>query len=248
MLDNFLKKILSSEIENVPFPHLFIKGIFKEEDYIKFLKNMPKKEEYVQINKTGTVSKNYPAERYKFDIHPKNILNFKGEKFSFFEELLKSFSTNSFFNSVTSKFKNTIDERIKNFSNEEKEMYGPELKFECLISLVKDYSKFKLGAHTDTPRKFLTFLFYLPKDESMKDIGTSLFSIKDSMNIPSYKMHFDEEATDKYFNESRRIPFVPNSVLIFPRTNFSFHGVSSINIDAKERNLLLLNFFFKNNE
>ena len=41
------------------------------------------------------------------------------------------------------------------------------------------------------------------------------------------------------------VEFIPNSVLIFPRTNYSYHGVSSINIGSKERNLLLLNFYFK---
>ena len=42
------------------------------------------------------------------------------------------------------------------------------------------------------------------------------------------------------FVEIKKAEFMPNSVLIFPRTNYSYHGVSSINIGSRERNLLLL--------
>ena len=94
------------------------------------------------------------------------------------------------------------------------------------------------------PRKFLTFLFYLPKDESLKECGTSLYEPIDPSKFNA-KLSYSMEDTTKYFKEVKRVPFIPNSVLIFPRTNYSYHGVSSINIGSMERNLLLLNYYFK---
>ena len=95
---------------------------------------------------------------------------------------------------------------------------------------------------------FLTFLFYLPIDESLKEIGTSLYEpLLDASQLSS-SLHYTKEETEKNFKEIKKVPFIPNSVLIFPRTNISFHGVSSVNIGSKERNLLLLNFYFKSCE
>ena len=52
-------------------------------------------------------------------------------------------------------------------------------------------------------------------------------------------------AFSRTFKLEKVAEFLPNSVLIFPRTNISYHGVSSINTGSYERNLLLLNYYFK---
>ena len=117
-----------------------------------------------------------------------------------------------------------------------------DLKFTLRTSLIKDYTRYSLGAHTDSPSKFVTFLFYIPTNEELKENGTSLYKplipLKDTT-------HFNLEDTKKKFQRVKTCPFIPNSVLIFPRTIMSFHGVEEVNIDQKERNLLLLNYFFK---
>ena len=159
------------------------------------------------------------------------------------------FFSNDFFNSVFSKFKSTIDERIKNFSEEEIKLFGKNnFNFEGRIALVKDYTKYQLGAHTDSPNKFLTFLFYLPRDETIREIGTSLYKPLNKDITTSFSSHYTMEETNNNFVETKKAEFLPNSVLIFPRTNYSYHGVSSINIGSQERNLLLLNFYFKINK
>ena len=133
-----------------------------------------------------------------------------------------------------------------NFSEEETKLFGKgNFNFEGRISLVKDYTKYQLGAHTDHPNKFLTFLFYLPRDTSIREIGTSLYKLTDKNKLDSFSLHNTIEETNKNFIETKKVEFLPNSVLIFPRTNISYHGVSSINIGSLERNLLLLNFYFK---
>ena len=52
----------------------------------------------------------------------------------------------------------------------------------------------------------------------------------------------------EHFNLVKKIEFLPNTLFVFPRTNFSFHGVDTINVDNAERNLLLLNYYFKDTE
>ena len=138
-----------------------------------------------------------------------------------------------FFNSVTKKFNDKI---IK---------INPQ-NIDLRISLVKDLTKYNLGAHTDTNKKFMTFLFYLPEDDSHKHIGTSMYKLKDTAKFNSVQdKHYSDKETKELFEEAKLAEFLPNSVLIFPRTDFSFHGVSSINTGSYERNLLLLNYYYK---
>ena len=49
----------------------------------------------------------------------------------------------------------------------------------------------------------------------------------------------------KDFNLVKKVKFTPNTLFIFPRTNYSYHGVQKIDNKSVERNLLLLNFYFK---
>ena len=88
-------------------------------------------------------------------------------------------------------------------------------------------------------------MFYLPRDETIREIGTSLYKPLNKDKSTSFSSHYTMEETKKNFVETKKTEFLPNSVLIFPRTNYSYHGVSSINIGSQERNLLLLNFYFK---
>lgn len=246
MIEYIINSIKESEVDTNPFSHIYINGFFEKNFYNNILNFLPHKNEYIPLNKTGLVSENYPPERFTIDINSVTLSKFKGEQNSVFNNIYKAFLSNEFFGAVASKFKKTLDDRIFKFSEDEIKSFGKNnFQFEARISLVKDYTKYQLGAHTDSPRKFLTFLFYLPKDESLKDIGTSLYKPLNSDFKLSYESHYSKVETDKNFEEIKKVPFLPNSVLIFPRTNFSFHGVSSINIGSFERNLLLLNFYFK---
>jgi len=110
-------------------------------------------------------------------------------------------------------------------------------------SLVKDLSKYELGVHTDSPSKFLTFLFYIPNNDNLSNLGTALYQPKEK------NFHLKNKVSNHYsikdFELVKKVDFLPNTLFIFPRTNYSYHGVQRINVDGAERNLLLLNFYFK---
>ena len=249
ILEHITNSIKQAKVDPEPFPHMYIRNFFEENFYNKLLDSLPEKEKFVPINKTGSVSADYPEERFIFDINPSVLGSFKEKDQEVFSDIVNSFLSVNFFNSVFSKFQSTIDNRVKNFSEEEIKLFGKNnFNFEGRIALVKDYTKYQLGAHTDSPNKFLTFLFYLPRDKTIREIGTSLYKPINKDITTSFSSHYTMEETKNNFVETKKAEFLPNSVLIFPRTNISYHGVSSINIGSQERNLLLLNFYFKTNK
>ena len=201
------------------------------------LNNIPNTGLYTPIKDTGTVSTDYPDERFIFNFtEKKDFSKLSNQQKLFFNNLTKVFFSKKIFQAVTSSFKETLQFKINTFSDDEKRLFDfPNLKFSYKVVLIKDFTKYSLRAHTDSETKFITFLFYIPSTDKLKANGTSLY--KPISNVKGSK-HFTLEQTQQHFKKIKTCPFIPNSVLLFPRTLNSFHGVEEVNIDMKERNLL----------
>tara|TARA_Y100001970_G_scaffold70679_1_gene89939 strand:- start:559 stop:1302 length:744 start_codon:yes stop_codon:yes gene_type:complete len=244
MIEEVLNNFNNVKIDNNPFSHKVINNIFPQNFYKDLIKNLPNKNQYTPINKTGRVSSNYPAERFIFGISKKSVKELNTNQQDVFNKIILLFTNPKFFNVISTAFKDTINNRINDFNDNEKKLFGTSnFQFKISSSLIKDITKYKLGVHTDTPSKFLTFLFYIPEDESLKDLGTALYEAKDK------EFHIKNDVKGHYpvegFNLIKKIEFLPNTLFIFPRTNISYHGVQTINTQGAERNLLLLNYYFK---
>lgn len=87
--------------------------------------------------------------------------------------------------------------------------------------LIRDLTGYKIGPHTDSPAKVISALFYLAKDESQLDAGTSLYVPKKQGFVCSGGPH--HKFTD--FKRVETLPFKPNSLFAFLKTHTSFHGV-----------------------
>ena len=242
IISGLSNNISNSQVIQEPFVHQFIEKIFPEDFYLQLLENIPNVSEFTAINKTGTVGKDYPDERFVFNYtDQKDTEKLSESQKLFFNELRYIMSSADLFKVVTSIFKETLDKSIASLRDDPKRhLDTSNLKFTLRTSLIKDYTKYSLGAHTDSISKFVTFLFYIPTNEDLKENGTSLYK---PLISPQDSTHFNMEDTKKNFQKVKTCPFIPNSVLIFPRTSTSFHGVEEVNIDQKERNLLLLNYY-----
>lgn len=102
------------------------------------------------------------------------------------------------------------------------------------ILLVRDYEGYQIPPHTDSLKKVITVLIYLPEDNSMEEEGTSLYVPKREGFVCKTGQHHKFEDFEKVWTA----PFRQNSALIFARTDNSFHGVEP---SKKVRNVLLYN-------
>jgi len=100
--------------------------------------------------------------------------------------------------------------------------------------LIRDLTGYKIGPHTDSLAKVISALFYLPSDESQLEAGTSLYLPKDKnfrcVGGPHHKF--------EYFDKITTVPFKPNSLFAFLKTDTSFHGVE-LYTGSKPRDVLL---------
>ena len=87
-IENICQSINNSKLYDDPFNHLYINNFFSENFYNRLLEFLPKKDQYTQINKTKSVSADYPDERYIYNITPETFENFYPEQKVFFGELV----------------------------------------------------------------------------------------------------------------------------------------------------------------
>jgi FkbM family methyltransferase len=159
-----------------------------------------------------------------------------------YEEIEKTRGTKGYPKRFTAKPKGEIWEKIVPLFSKHGLVYkafcekfgigGPLLSEDLL--LVRDFPGYQIPPHTDSLNKEITVLIYLPKNSSMIEEGTSIY-------IPKKKGFICKTGTHHKFEDFTRVatmPFKPNSVFAFARTDDSFHGVEP---SSHIRDVLLYN-------
>jgi len=213
-----------------PYPHSFIRDVFPKDFYDEMRRNLPDPAAMIPIEQARAV-KGY-KERFVLGLNPQHLEKLPADKRKFWQDFGGWLLSGRFSQLGMSKYRNLIEQRFKGQS-------GFEFYHEAL--LVEDVTNYKLGPHTDATRKVVTLLFYLPKDESQAHLGTSIYVPKDlSFTCPGGPHHPFEQ-----FDRVVTMPFLPNSMFTFVKTDNSFHGVEPVNDPDTRRWLLLFDIYVR---
>lgn len=103
---------------------------------------------------------------------------------------------------------------------------------------IRDSEGYSIGPHTDTPRKLISLLFYLPEAGYDADCGTGIYVPEDHKKSCAGGPHHPFDG----FREVFRAPYVPNSCFGFWKTDVSWHAVEKITKKI-QRDVLLFNIY-----
>ena len=210
-----IHRIELTPIKTHPYFYFHVEQIFPDAFYRELIENIPDTSYFSQFEA-------YP-QRSSIALTKESLEKLPFSCFLFWYKFATSIETLNFTNAIFKRFQSPLRER-----------FGEDLskvKIGADISLVCDQPGYSIGPHTDHPSKILTLLFYLPISHDQKHLGTSIYTPKDrSIKYSGHKHH-----SFKDFDKSFTIPFVPNSVFGFSRSDDSFHGVEPINQQEKER-------------
>jgi hypothetical protein len=226
---------LAYKLGNVPFnmfpyPHFYIPDVFPADYYRRILQHLPDPEAMVPIEKARAV-RGY-KERFVLGLEDHHLATLPDNKRAFWEELRGWLVGGSFNALLMSKFKPLIDQRFPSTA-------GVQFYDEGL--LVQDITDYKLGPHTDATRKVITVLFYLPRDESQRHLGTSIYLPND----PAFRCPGGPHYNRDQFTRLHTNPFAPNSMFAFFKTDNSFHGVEPVADPDCRRWLLLYDIYVR---
>jgi hypothetical protein len=208
-----------------PFPYFQVEGVFPEIFYDRLLAALPALEAYAPLAETGTltVAGSY-AQRYVVDLRD------LAPRSAFWADALPWLAGERLAAAILEKFAAAWRER-----------FGPDTKvgYRVDLRLVRDFTSYSIGPHTDAPQKLVSLLFYLPADARLRALGTSVYRPRD----PSFRCEGGPHYGFEPFERTFTAPFLPNSLLGFPKLSRSFHGVEPIADEDVERNLLLYNLY-----
>jgi FkbM family methyltransferase len=231
-LNHILKKISAAEITTDPFPYTVIDNIFPDEYFKKILDLFPTENQLVSLSETGRVSAGSYDQRLVTLFNKEHFSKLDEERKKFYTELSSWLYSSEFIGTVVQKFLPWCANRLAQIHEKKGrlEIHGDAL-------LVSDRTRYEIGPHTDAPHRLISFLFYLPKNEKDRKLGTSIYTSKDPGFVCPGGPHYNFAD----FNKINTIEFIPNRLLMFVRTARSFHGVEPILEEKTDRRLLISN-------
>jgi hypothetical protein len=212
---HFYAAIERAELVDDPFPHLYARDVFPADFYNSLLENLPALDHYTQY------SKKY-SERYSLDITQETVkkLGPAAPFWTGFEGWLNSSEMlNAMLNRFGPRMKMCYSLREKFI---QKAMTPEGVTVSPQSFLCRDFANFALQPHSDAGPKLVVGVFYLSKDDSLVEFGTSLYRPKDPTLREFYgsqRFPFDQ------FDRVRTFENRPNSFAAFLKTDNSFHGV-----------------------
>ena len=226
-------QIANARILKFPFPHFYIGDIFPHDWYSQLRDNLPPQDCYQRLDETGTVTPGAYPERFVCELGRacESEIESAGKPGPW-NEFRRVLDGPQFAHRILGLFYDGVVER-----------FGAdcELDFETECRLVRDFSNYAITPHTDSPRKLVSLLFYLPPDDSMKELGTSIFVPND----PAFRCEGTKHHAFSQFKKVMTAPYLPNSLLGFFKTDQAFHGVERIERPSTQRDSVLYNIYVK---
>lgn len=225
--EHVLARIAEAPTKRLPMPHFYVENIFPDDYYRDLLANLPSDEDFTCLGDTGRVPKGAYPDRFVFLPRPDKIETLPAGKQEFWRDLGKWMYGQRFFHGMVTKFAQSAATRFGD--KLEKIDMAPE------VLVVRDRTNYSIGPHTDAPHRFLSMLFYCPPDTSHENLGTSIYMPRDLRFTCEGGPHYGFE---KFINVDT-MPYRPNSVFCFVRTDTSFHGVEPITAENVSRDIIL---------
>jgi hypothetical protein len=232
VLRHVLDRVARAEVIDDPFPYSVIDNILPDDYYAEALAHFPTADSLRPITETGRVTGMAYRERLVVLFTDDEFARMTEAQQRFWEEFAGWMYSDLFLNAFVAKFGEALEPRLSRIlaSSDSLKVRGDAL-------LVNDQTNYAVGPHTDAPHRLVTFLFYLPRDTSMRELGTSVYRAKD----PNFTCWGGPHHPFDKFDYVRTVEFLPNRLLAFPKTERSFHGVEKIERAGTNRPLLINN-------
>jgi hypothetical protein len=204
-----------------PFHHLRVAVFFPPEVYAAMMDAMPAPERYGAMSGRARLARasDGGSARMRIDLFPEGLIRQPAERrllWGAIGEVLRS-------TQVQEAWRRRLAPALE-------ERFGPRhaaVRMYSVPILVRDVPGYRIGVHTDTPRKGITAQIYLPRDDSTAHIGT-IFHERDSAGALRTK---------------DRVAFEPNTGYAFAVGADTFHSVDSVGPEVRSRDSILLNYF-----
>ena len=229
---HLLYQVINAPLRAYPFPHLYIENAFPDAFYHAMLAAFPAAERMKPIaQERGLPATMYPS-RFMLALEPGKIAELGEAERGIWARLGAFLAGPNFAETVLWKFADVVKQRFAGRGG---------VAFRSEAMLVDDRENYVLGPHSDNPKKVVTLLFYLADDDSRPELGTSIYVPND----PGFRCPGGPEYPFERFQRVMTMPYRPNALFAFPKTDNSFHGVEPVSALISRRKLMLFDVYLR---
>lgn len=227
--EHVLAKLAEAPVLREPFSHCVIDGIFPAEFYEEIIDNWPDEDSWQPLSESGRVSRNAYAERMVVLMNAAGYARLDDARREFWQEQVGAWLLGRGLREhLLRKFAPELEGTT--FAARAEDTMGDAL-------IVSDRTNYAIGPHTDAAHRVLSLLFYLPEDATFRRFGTSFYApLEPAFRCPGGPHHPFE-----LFRRTATVEFVPNRLVVFPKTDRCFHGVEPVDLPGIDRRLLIYN-------
>ncbi|MGE0717844.1 MAG: hypothetical protein AB7P02_20520 [Alphaproteobacteria bacterium] len=224
---HLLARVGAAPVAEAPFPHLFVEEAFPAAFYRRLLAELPAPADLPTLRSTGRVGPMYSPERRVLELRPEAIGRLPGPRAAFWSAFARSLRGWPLFAALGRRFAPQLAARFPGGLD--------GITIDALYC--DDAARYALEPHTDAPRKVLTALFYLPEAPGQEHLGTALYEPVDAGFRSAGEWH---QPRDR-FRLARTMPYRPNAMFAFAKSDRSFHGVEPVADADLFRRVLIVN-------
>jgi len=212
-LSHFVTRLRTAEVVYEPFPHFCLEQVFPTEYYQAMLRHLPASSVYENWLPVTRLKLDYFQYRDQRHLDEGWTKNLPAELREFWDSFDEWFLGPELAQAALECFAEPLNARFGEGTP------WPMMSVEA--ELIRHRTGYFLKPHTDFRTKVVVLLIYLAPDESALHLGTSLYRPKDR----GFSDPDDEQHPFENFVRVKTTPYKPNSLLAFPRSDISFHGV-----------------------
>jgi len=215
-LSHVVNRLRASEVIMEPYPHYFLENVFPDGCYQALLSHLPSSAVYQNLFEVTTLKLDHFRHRDQRDLNEGWTSALPDELKDFWDRFDAWFLGPELAQAALESFAEPLRARFGEKAS------WPAVSVES--QLIRHRAGYFLGPHSDLRTKLVVLLVYLAPDESARHLGTSLYRPKDrSFKCPD-SAHYPFED----FVRVKTVPYKPNSLLAFLRSDVSFHGVEPL--------------------
>jgi hypothetical protein len=215
-LNHLLNSVRRAKVDADPFPHFYLEHVFPDAYYEELLRHLPGSSVYENLYEVTDLKLDHFRHRYQRDMNEGWTSELPPPLQTFWNSFNEWFLSAELAQAVLESFAEPLRERIGDRSA------WPAVSVEA--QFIRHRAGYFLSPHSDLYTKLVVLLFYLAPDASGERLGTSLyrpkvagFGCRDSKHYP-----FED------FVRVKTLPYRPNSLLAFVRSDVSFHGLEPL--------------------
>jgi hypothetical protein len=215
-LNHLLSSLRRARADMDPFPHFYLEQVFPDAYYEEMLRHLPSSSVYENLYEVTDLKLDHFRHRYQRDMNEGWTSELSPPLRTFWNSFNEWFLSAELAEAVLESFAEPLRERIGDRSS------WPAVSVEA--QFIRHRAGYFLGPHSDLYTKLVVLLFYLAPDARAERLGTSLYRPKTA----GFGCHDSKHYPFEDFVRVKTLPYRPNSLLAFVRSDISFHGLEPL--------------------